>query len=96
MSIKPEDESWLSGAPWLRLGNKDEAWIALRKERDELRAALNEALAQNERFNTRYRDSEAQNERLRAALERIAATGWPGSAEMRRIAIHALGNQARV
>jgi len=39
-------------------------------EADELRAALNEALAQNERFNTRYRDAEAEVERLRAAYDR--------------------------
>jgi len=36
---------------------------------DELRAALDEALAQNERFNARYRNSEAEVERLRAALQ---------------------------
>jgi len=39
-----------------------------RPEVKALRAALNEALAQNERFNTRYRDSEAENERLRARI----------------------------
>jgi len=52
----------------------NDAWMAMQRERDELRAALNEALAQNERFNARYRDSEAEVERLRAALE--AALWW--------------------
>jgi len=42
-------------------------------EADELRAALNEALAQNERFNTRYRDAEAEVERLRAEQKELRA-----------------------
>jgi len=43
-------------------------------EVEELRAALKEALAQNERFNTRYRDSEADNERLEEQANKMAGT----------------------
>jgi len=52
--------------------NAEHTWaLAWQESNEQLRAALNEALAQNERFNARYRDSEAEVERDAEIIE-----GW--------------------
>jgi len=57
----------------------------LRAERDALRAALKEALAQNERFDKRYRDAEAEVERLKAAVTEIGAAHIAANVESERL-----------
>jgi hypothetical protein len=57
---------------------------ALEAEVERLRRERNMLVLDRDAF-------EKDVERLRAALEMIAAVGWPGSAEMRRIALDALG-----
>jgi hypothetical protein len=49
----------------------DQVRVRVTGRYQELRAALNEALAQNERFNTRYRDSEAENDQWQKKLAEV-------------------------
>lgn len=82
----------------------DPMYVALTRERDELRAALTAALEQNERFDKQYRDAEAdamewaiKGDELRAEVERWRATWalWRAGIENTRDFYEKDGNEPR-
>jgi chromosome segregation ATPase len=56
---------------WSGPANLVRRYEAMDKEIEQLRAVVRETLAQNERFDKRYRDAEAEVERLRAKFHTL-------------------------